>query len=434
MTVALDNMQGIGWQGVPDFMKGTVLSKTKKTERRSLWGENPAPLWDAEKKELKPLATVGAGFYQRVFTSRKRIDPIKKTLEPVLVGQGQHDFALRVRGEDDRAHVAMSGRGHRAVNPEVDWPPKPGGWTSFLQTEAGKREGIRSITGEALRTPVRADLRGSGQVDPQNFPKNSTQAKLPKGEQGPSEDVDPIDAAIASTSNDGLILLRQMTIDDPRPKEGRISGAGGLFGSGAHHQVQAALNKGKEPGDECHKIQAIFQASGDGEKLLITRYETPNEARRRWQHEVSPKSFHGGIIGNSENHRNVTAFDVAIGGGQASSDPNFYAYLCAVADWRLQSSKTAQSRPSIMKWSQFVKDFSSFWEAEPKWRKDVIQGSADYYSTGKLPTCVPGLRIGLPSTVVCETVDGVRTAGVAAGSMVGAAACVEPVPVKKGAV
>ena len=434
MTVALDNMQGIGWQGVPDFMKGTVLSKTKKTERRNLWGENPPPLWAAEKKELKPLSTVGAGFYQRVFTARKRIDPIKKTLEPVMVGQGPHDLPLRAKGEDDRAHVAKSGRGHRAANPEVDWPPKPGGLTSFLQTEAGKREGIRAITGEALRAPVLADLRGSGQVDPQNFPKNSTQGQLPKGDQGPSEDVDPIDAAIASTSNDGLILLQKMIIDDPRPKEGRINpiNKSDMFGSAAHHQVLAALNKGKEPGDQCHKIRNVSSAPGD-DKLGIVRYETPNEARRRWQHEVSPKSFHGGIIGNSANHRNVTAFDVAIGGGQASSDPKFYAYLCAVADWRLKMND-ANLRPGILGWDKFQKLFAAYLGAEPKWRKDVIRGSAEYYSTGKLPACVPGLNIGLPSTVVCETVAGVRTAAVAGGSKSTAAACVAPVPSMKGVV
>lgn len=432
MTVALDNMQGIGWQGVPDFMKGTVLSEKKKTVRRSLWGENPPPLWEAEKKELKPLSTVGEGFYQRVFTSRMRSDPIRKTLEPVLVGKGLHDFPMRVEGEDDRAHVAKSGRGHRASNPEVDWPPKPESWTSFLHTEADKREGIRSITGEALRVPFRADLRGSGQVDPENFPKNSMQAKLPKSEQGPCEEVDPIDAAIASTSNDGLILLRQMTIDDPRPKEGRIPGSNGMFGSGPHHQVHAALNKGKEPADQCHKIRNISSAPGGGDKLLITRYETPNEARRRWQHEVSPKSFHGGIIGNSANHRNVTAFDVAIGGGQASSDPNFYAYLCAVADWRLKTNDV-NLRPGILGWEKFQKLFSAYYGVEPKWRKDLIRGNAEYYSSGNLPPCVPGLHIGLPSTVVCETVAGVRTAAVVAVPTSGATACRAPGPAKRGA-
>jgi hypothetical protein len=430
MTVALDNMQGIGWQGVPDFMKGTTFPKPKKTERHNFSGNNP-PKWMAEQKEFKPLATIGAGFYQRVFTSKKRIDPIKKTLDPVLVGKPPHDFALRVKGEDDHAHVAASGRAHRASSPAVDWPPKPDGWPSFMHTEAGKREGLVSITGEALHVPARADLRGTGQIDPKDFPASSTQAKLPKDEQGPCEDVDPIDAAIASTSNHGLKLLPWMVINDPRPKVGRIpeSSAGSEFGSGEIAQVRTALNKDKEPGDQCDKIERLSRTKGD-DKLLITRYETPKEARRRWQHEVSAKSFHGAIIGSSENHRNVTAYDVAIGGGQASSDPKFYAYLCAVADWRLQSSKFAESRPSIMRRDQFVKDFHSYWSVEPKWRKDVIQGNADYYSTGELPACVPALHTGLPSTVVCETVDGARTVAVTPAPK--SSACATTVPAKKG--
>ena len=56
----------------------------------------------------------------------------------------------------------------------------------------------------------------------------------------------------------------------------------------------------------------------------------------RWQREVSAKSFHSSIIGSAKNHSQVTAYDVAIGSGKASSDPQFYAYLCAVADWRVK--------------------------------------------------------------------------------------------------
>lgn len=415
MTVALDNMQGIGWQGVPDFMSGTALSASKKTEERhNLWGEDPPPLWKSEAIHLKPLSIIGAGFFQRVFTAKKRFDTAKKALAPVLVGLAPHDFALRVKGEDDHGHVAESGRVHRANSHALDWPPKPAGWTSYLQTEAGKREGIVSITGEALAVPALADMRGTGQIDPGAFPKGSAQAKLPAVEQGPCEAVDPIDAAIATTSKDGLNLLPQMLIDDPRPKSARIPGAGaGEMGAGEVAQVLQAINQGKEPGDQCGKIDRLSRAPGD--QLLIIRYETPNEARRRWQHEVSPKSFHGAIIGSSENHRNVTAYDVAIGGGQASSDPNFYKYLCAVADWRLKKAD-ANLRPGILGWDQFQKQFSAYWGVEPQWRKEVIEGNAKYYSLGELPACVPPLHIGLPSTVVCETIKGIRTSGTSAGT------------------
>jgi hypothetical protein len=134
--------------------------------------------------------------------------------------------------------------------------------------------------------------------------------------------------------------------------------------------------------------------------------ESPNEARKRWQHEVSPKSFHSSIIGSARNHSNVTAYDLAIGGGQASSHPKFYAYLCAVADWRMQQKIT--DRPSIMKWTDFESDFRVYWTKEPPWRKELIEGNASYYSVGKLPKCLPAVPAGLPASVVSETTCGIR--------------------------
>lgn len=101
--------------------------------------------------------------------------------------------------------------------------------------------------------------------------------------------------------------------------------------------------------------------------------------------------------------------DVAIGGGKASSDPKFYRYLCAVADWRLQGNRWMPERPSILKWEKFLAQFSVYWTAETAARKEIIEGNVHYYSTGELPACVPSLHAGLPSTVVCETVNGRRT-------------------------
>ena len=233
--------------------------------------------------------------------------------------------------------------------------------------------------------------------------------KLSAKDQGPCEEVDPIDAAIAITSSRGLRQLPQEVVPDPRPLLHRLPEHGpGLFGSGPHQQVQLAWNLDKKIGDQC-KLIRISRYPGSGDQLYIVREETPNEARRRWQHEVSPKSFHGAIIGNAQNHRQVTAYDVAIGGGKACSDPRFYRYLCAVADWRLQKDIKVLERPSILRWKVFCTQFALYWAAEPAPRKELIEGNAHYYSSGELPACVPALQAGLPSTVVCETVDGRRT-------------------------
>lgn len=65
-----------------------------------------------------------------------------------------------------------------------------GKWNIF-STEAGRREGLRTINGEALRVPRAAVLDG-GELCPGQFPASSSQATLPRKEQGPCEEVEPI--------------------------------------------------------------------------------------------------------------------------------------------------------------------------------------------------------------------------------------------------
>ena len=406
MTVALDNMKGIGWQGVPDFMDGTTLSSMPRGDMRAMLGTASSAGYRTEKQSRKPLTELGRGFYQRVFTSKQRLDPAKKAVGPVLVGQPPHDFALRLKGEDDHAHVADANRFLRENHKEIVWPKKPG-MLDFMDSEADKREGLRSINGEALRIPALADLRGTGQIDPQNIPADSIQARVAREDQGPVEEVDPIDAAIAITSGKGL-NVQKVECADPSQ-------------TGRRPKMVQALSK-----VECLQIEARHNkdnkldqlpASGQRKVLTAMRYpngkvfaliqESPDEARKRWQHEVSPKSFHGSIFGSAKNHRNVTAYDLSIGGGLASSDPKFYAYLCAVADWRLQTESTAQ-RPSILQWKEFFENYEAYWTVERAERKELIEGNAVYYSTGTLPSCVPALHAGLPRLVVCETMAGDR--------------------------
>ncbi len=410
MTVALDNMQGIGWQGVPDHQNGHGLSKTEGKKEGGIWGAGPTT-WEKEYQMRKPLAELGTGFYQRVFTNKKRPDAAGKNSGPVLVGLPPHDFALRLEDEDDHAHVAGANRGHRGNHDEAQWPPvKASKWNVF-STEAGRREGLRTINGEALRAPRAAVLDG-GEVKPAQFPKDSDQAKLPRDQQGPCEEVDPIDAAIAITSKKGVRKLPREVVDDPRPLHDRKSEYNyGPFSPSALKQVEQALNLGKEPGD-WRKLERVARYPRGGDLLYIDPLETPNQARKRWQNEVSPKSFHGAIIGNAENHRNVTAYDVAIGGGKASSDPKFYRYLCAVADWRLQRDALIPHRPSIRRWEEFLTQFGVYWASESTQRRQIIEGNAQYYSSGVLPAWLPDLQAGLPSTVVCETVTGRRTESV----------------------
>ncbi|HBF49116.1 MAG TPA: hypothetical protein DDX04_00555 [Massilia sp.] len=406
MTVALDSMKGIGWQGVPDFMDGTTLSSMPRGDMRAMSGTASSAGYRTKKQSRKPLSELGRGFHQRVFTSKQRLDPAKKTVGPVLVGQAPHDFALRLKGEDDHAHVADANRFLRENHKEITWPRKPG-MLGFMDSEADKREGLRSINGEALRIPALADLRGTGQIDPQNIPADSIQARVAREDQGPVEEVDPIDAAIAITSGKGL-NIQKVECADPsqtgqRPRMVQTLSKVECLQIEARHNKDNKLDQ-LPPEGQRKVLKAMRYPNG---KVFALIQESPDEARKRWQHEVSPKSFHGSIFGSAKNHRNVTAYDLSIGGGLASSDPKFYRYLCAVADWRLQTKSTAE-RPSILQWKFFVKDYAAYWNVERAERKELIEGNAVYYSKGELPACVPALHVGLPNLVVCETMSGDR--------------------------
>ncbi|WP_426103307.1 T6SS effector phospholipase Tle3 domain-containing protein [Massilia sp. TSP1-1-2] len=421
MTVALDHLHGIGWQGVQDVAsdgRGGMASRHAMAELTKNVGTPPA-----------------SGFYQRVFTIKRRFDLATKKVGPVLLGRSPpYDFALRIKGEDMGSHVAADNRSHRGTSKEVAWPvvDKGPSWYEAKQAHDNDvRDGIRTINGEELRTPVAAQLRGGEAV----VPATSLQAKLnlPRDKQGPCEEVDPIDAAIAVAGAKGYLDV-WISITDPGPVDkGRNPRAGSRDSPAPHLYkgraqlttekmalVQKHLNEGKPETQQCVVVE-VFSCQGPDlsatGQLLVKRKETPDEARKRWQSEVSPKSFHGAIFGNKANHANVTAYDVAIGGGLASSHPIFYAYLCAVADWRLKKGKSKELRDGIFSWKEFLTTFAAapsadpkhptanYWSVEPKWRKDVIEGNAHYYSTGVLPACIPSITTGLPGAVICQQID-----------------------------
>jgi hypothetical protein len=399
MTVALDNMRGIGWQGVPDYLHtvsltqqvqvGFAMSKAGYQPRHSI-------------TTRKPLAELGAGFFQRVFTAKHRLDPRTGKTGPVLVGRAPHDFALCIRGEDGHAHVAASARSLREKLPVATWPINPG------DKPEAQRWGIRWINGEPLRAPYAANLWGN-QIAADKIPDSSRLARAPLNERGPSEEVDPITAAIAVTGMGGM----NVALEDLPPavasacaddKPGRIL-------KPDCERMQAAYNKAKFPKkvtpDNSYTILSASRRK-DGTVVAYVM-ESPDAARKRWQQELGEKSFHSAIFDTAANHRYVTAYDVAIGSGKASSHPKFYAYLCAVADWRLKKPAPGDYlRKEILTWDKFVKLHGAYYECEPDWRKQLIEGNVDYYSSGMLPKCLPVLTGKLWDIVVSETTNGQR--------------------------
>ncbi|MGH8853509.1 MAG: T6SS effector phospholipase Tle3 domain-containing protein, partial [Telluria sp.] len=399
MTVALQNMKGIGWQGVPDYIKGTRATGQRDVSGYAASkGLNIGPVRNiTEQISRQPLVELGSSFRQRVFTSKQRWDPQKGKMLPVLVGQPPYDFALRIKGEDDRAHVEKSGRGLRASLPVAKGPSQPG------DKPEDQRYGIRRINAEPLPKPCLADMRGS-QIDADKIPAGSTHSALKEADRGPCEEVDPITASIAIASEDALRINREVR-PDPAGKVSYPSVQEPLLKQDVQ-RMEAAYNAEKNPkgaNDENRFAIVSAMRHPDGTVVAMVR-ESRDAARRRWQHEVSAKSFHSAIFDSRKNHSQVTAYDVSIGRGRASTDPNFYAYLCAVADWRLKDPpQRERPRKGIMTWKKFMTDFGIYLECEPPWRREVVEGNMNYYTDGTLPACLPLLTGKLLDIVVSET-------------------------------
>jgi hypothetical protein len=424
-TVGLSNVQGIGWQGVADYQEGQQLFASKET---------PKPfqpqVMQAVQVARRPFAelTQTPGFFQRVFTAKKRPDP--KTGGPVLVGQAPHDHALLLKGESNLGHATQMSAVFNPINNMAR-----GSLDRAQQDKAGAiedRMGLRRINAEALAQPVAPDMYAGA------LPAGDK--RVPKGDPvGAREDVDGIDAAIATTSAYGYQLIWQL-VDDQKDgsfwqRMGHLMGNDGDLIDSPHaatykHKVKESpykssyvlehLNQAKPSTQSTAKIEKVYTCMSDSwspsptGKLLVQRQETPDEVRLRQQTSGwSGRSFHGAIFASKANHKNVTAYDLAIGQGEAVSDPEFNKYLCAVADWRVK--KPAEREPvrrGVLEWKKFLEQFGKYYNAEPAWRKALIEGTCDYYTTGELPKCLPVLNpTGLPPAVVCESKGGQRVEG-----------------------
>jgi Protein of unknown function (DUF3274) len=415
MTVALDNVRGIGWQGVPDYIKGTQLKFIHKSDPGFIVNAYVASHaypgqceWVNIPVTCKPLADLGTSFFQRVFTARHRIDPKTKKSVPELVGQAPHDYALRINGEDDQAHVARSQTYLRLNLEMATWPIDPhDSWQA-------QRYGIRTINGEALRTPIEPDLRGR-QIDANKIPATSHLAGDRPADRGPCQELDPIEAAKA-VGESGQMSWKE-EVPDPDVKNIYMQDIyqGKLMPLSGHDcaRIEADYNKNKlklpdnaKPDQHYYKITSANRYP-DG-TVVAEVQPTPDAARMRWQNDVGEKSFHSAIFDNRKHHRGVTAYDLAIGSGRASSHPWFYKYLCAVADWRLKipEKKNDRARPGILTWAKFLEKFSVYYACEPPWRKALIEGNVEYYSKGGLPRDLPLLKGKLWDIVVSETTSG----------------------------
>ena len=109
-------------------------------------------------------------------------------------------------------------------------------------------------------------------------------------------------------------------------------------------KARAAWNEGKEPGDQTEALKQVRQYGnvtlGTPDHFDILREETPNEIRARMavaRDVLETNSYHSAVLRSPENHRWVTAMDIAVGQAHCLNDPQLREVLVAIADWKMDS-------------------------------------------------------------------------------------------------
>lgn len=118
--------------------------------------------------------------------------------------------------------------------------------------------------------------------------------------------------------------------------------------------------------------------------------ETPNQARRRMMDAPAGSneaiSFHSAIPTSPTHSRRAVAYDLAIGQACSIDDEGFYAYLCRVADWRLDWNKqddTWRSSMTTATGNEPDDTVLACYEAESEANKTLIADTSLYRSSEK---------------------------------------------------
>lgn len=263
----------------------------------------------------------------------------------------------------------------------------------FGRADFSKGQAV-TLNGAPLPLPVTADFANGAEVAQRDTPSGVYQAK---------QQLDPIDARIAITRSDGWNPDKDLFTTE--------MDEGAAFARGRSAQdVEAMLNQGKDVADRTQVKRVIVLGNG---KVNIIHSETPNEAARRWQRTDEPLSFHSAIPANPMHSQYVMAYDLAIGPTRSVMEEGFYAYLCRVADWRLDWKKKDEnwddsggnSVANVLE-DLPAADVLAFYNDEQLTShgfKELIDDTVNYRQTGQQPV---QMSIDMPELVASQTIGG----------------------------
>ncbi|NBF08075.1 T6SS effector phospholipase Tle3 domain-containing protein [Pseudomonas sp. Fl4BN1] len=343
-VVGLSNVQGIGWRGVDDSVDGQAV------------------------RTLLPIQ-----FHQRIFTLRKRNgekEAIGKHLPPYV-------YPLILEGEatwEDSGLGLMDRSGRGTLKP-----------------------GMRVLlTAPLLPVPTEADFATDGVVTAPGVESDSGLYQI-------MDNLDPIDALIGLSNDKSLLIKKAWNPKDPKYARQETLEEAVAFKYG---RDPVSVKKARDDLYEMSQRAHVFtsRALGNGQ-VLITRGETPYEAGLRLQGDEfrEAQSFHSGIPNNPQHSRRVLAYDVAIGAGESVDDVTFYAYLCRVADWRLDWKRTRASANSQFDTELDLpdEDVEKLYRQEESKSRDLIDSTVAYRTSGALPDIVGKTK--MPSLVASQT-------------------------------
>ncbi len=145
--------------------------------------------------------------------------------------------------------------------------------------------------------------------------------------------------------------------------------------------VRERWNKGREPDDQTQTFRRTAVSGialiGTTDHYRYEREETPNEIRARMEvdtKEWSENSYHSAVLRSPENHRWVTAMDIAIGQAKCLDDPDMREVLVAIADWKLDEDRFDQVS-GLRGWSRLSTQAQS-----------LVNASYRYYDKGVFPS------------------------------------------------
>ncbi|OLK04110.1 T6SS effector phospholipase Tle3 domain-containing protein [Xanthomonas oryzae] len=328
-TVALDQVQGIGTYGVPDTVHVTWKRKFYSTERTAT-----LPAMDA----LKDMR-----FHQRMWTKLLRGG------KPVAVGLPPQHIPLRM--ED-----------------EARYPGGGVGPTTTLSQTPLPQEG-RYINGEALQPPHAPQME-DGEADARQYGSSTSLRGTPTRAGKDAPDDVSVDVALG---NPKASLAQYMVTERFSPGELHAS------------ELQELTDRFNAQHPDMNDQTPGYTCSGSREMgYIVQRYATPNEVRAQMAHNQAAlvdNSYHSAMLRSIENHRWVTAMDVAIGQAQTLDDPEWRKLLIAFANWRTPFQRKKREDADS---ATYFSELANFEKLSPG-AQMLAKQTADYYTTGKFP-------------------------------------------------